>query len=656
MEATILLKSVAILSLFYLVYIMAFRRETHFVVRRHFFLIGMICAICLPFVEFRKTVTIELPAMEQLLMVPQQASFTPTTFQTLDPVTTIDWNLLLWVAYSIGIALLVGQLLLQLWQLFSLIYPSPKARIGRFTFVEVSEPCAPFSFFRYIVYNPELHTKEELQMILEHEKIHASQWHTADLLLANLLRMAQWFNPISWFYKKSIEENLEFIADRETAQTVDSAKQYQLALVKASSPYKAPAITTQFYQSFIKKRIIMLNKQTSNRRNILKLGIIVPILCLFLYSFNVQEDIQYVQPEPADTALTQEIVEPVEEPEVAEEVETIESTRPSASGYTTDAEEETVRTTGSEPAAVWGYRTLSTTASDIKIKFHKDLTDSELLAIKKRFKDELGLDMSYTTVRNDAKEITSINISYNGKGRNGNYSISDDEGIEEFYFFQDDDGESGFWSEAVDMRRKERMVYREAERAKRMEEMKLRTAKRKEEHELRRAEFAIARANQLAERDKLLAERALTISGLNGRVAVIDGDGEEVELMELDELEELQDEEGRIFISRGGNANSLFGYTATIEDDDDNIFVIRDRAQKDNVVVITKNTSDSDLLKIKADLLEEGVDFKYNKLKRNSNGEITRIKVTLDDNKGSSSTVNAQGNDGKPISKIVAMY
>jgi len=71
-------------------------------------------------------------------------------------------------------------------------------------------------------------------MILRHEQVHVSQWHSIDIIVGNVARILQWVNPFSWYYKKGLEENLEFIADNETASRVPSKKQYQLTLVRAS--------------------------------------------------------------------------------------------------------------------------------------------------------------------------------------------------------------------------------------------------------------------------------------------------------------------------------------------------------------------------------------------------------------------------------------
>ncbi|MGK0387212.1 MAG: hypothetical protein ACI849_001835, partial [Patiriisocius sp.] len=298
MEAFVYIsKSIAILSIFYLVYFLFFRKDTLFKAKRHFFLAGIIAAIVLPFVEFTKTIYIEQPILSETAF--SMANFVPAkqSIQGIPVAIPFDWWMLVYGIYMAGIIVLLLRFSIQLISLWKILKSNPAHKHGIYLFVETSKNISPFSFFNYIVFNPKQHSQEELEMILHHEKIHASQWHSIDLIAANLIRAIQWINPFSWFYKKSLEENLEFIADQETAAQVPSKKQYQLTLVKTSSPLIATALTSQFYQSFIKKRIIMLNKSTSQKRNLWKLSLVLPLLCFFLWSFNVKEEITYLSSE-----------------------------------------------------------------------------------------------------------------------------------------------------------------------------------------------------------------------------------------------------------------------------------------------------------------------------------------------------------------------
>ncbi len=288
-----LVKSTAILSLFYVLYQAILQKDTFYAANRHYLLAGIIAALILPFIEFTKTIYIDIPVISDTVM--DTDNFVPILLETAleEKAFVINWAKVALVIYGVGVSFMIGRLLVQLYSLYSLLTKYPSNTVGKFTYVQIADTMTPFSFFRYICYNPALHTQEELQMIIAHEKVHASQLHTIDVLLTQVVLAFQWVNPLAWFYKKSLEQNLEFLADSGALQAVHSSKAYQYTLVKVSTTALRPALTNQFYHSLIKKRIVMLNKETSRRRNLFKLGAILPLLALFMYSFNVKEVIKY---------------------------------------------------------------------------------------------------------------------------------------------------------------------------------------------------------------------------------------------------------------------------------------------------------------------------------------------------------------------------
>jgi hypothetical protein len=98
-----------------------------------------------------------------------------------------------------------------------------------------------------------------------------------------------------WLYKKAILQNLEFIADSEATKAISDKKAYQLTLLKITTQENFVAITNHFYQpslsagkSLIKKRIVMLNKNQSNKRNSWKYLLILPLLGAFVFLFQVK--------------------------------------------------------------------------------------------------------------------------------------------------------------------------------------------------------------------------------------------------------------------------------------------------------------------------------------------------------------------------------
>jgi hypothetical protein len=99
------------------------------------------------------------------------------------------------------------------------------------------------------------------------------------------------------------------------------------------------------------------------------------------------------------------------------------------------------------------------------------------------------------------------------------------------------------------------------------------------------------------------------------------------------------------------------------EGDDEKIIMVRPKMSMkvarlgihdgDHAIMIDKDTSDETLAKLKKKLAAQGVDFKYNKLKRNSIGEITSIRINVDNNKGSKQTIFAKTDDGEPIDELL---
>ncbi|RMB60575.1 hypothetical protein EAX61_07065 [Dokdonia sinensis] len=290
---TYIIKSIAILGIFYVIYMIVLRRDTFFTANRHYLIGGILAAILLPFLEFETITYVPAPVVEELPFI---NNFDSAQWETMTPAEaqfTIDWFQVLFVIYCIGVSVMITRFFIQLFSLQRLIKSGTVVARNRFTYIAVDQDITPFSFFKYIVYNPQLHSQEDQEMILAHEQVHASQLHSIDVLLTQVALALQWCNPIAWLYKNSIEQNLEYIADSTAAQQAQSHKKYQRTLVKVSSTSYRPALTTNFYHSFIKKRIVMLNKPASQRRNLLKLGLILPALALFMYSFHTKEVVQF---------------------------------------------------------------------------------------------------------------------------------------------------------------------------------------------------------------------------------------------------------------------------------------------------------------------------------------------------------------------------
>ena len=94
---------------------------------------------------------------------------------------------------------------------------------------------------------------------MEHELAHVRQKHSFDVLLLEILCIAFWWNPVVWFYKKSLREVHEFLADEAVLKT-NNRKQYGQLLIKQSHFRMSIALGNHFTQSQLKNRIMMMTR------------------------------------------------------------------------------------------------------------------------------------------------------------------------------------------------------------------------------------------------------------------------------------------------------------------------------------------------------------------------------------------------------------
>ena len=213
--------------------------------------------------------------------VSKEASPKASFFKEISILEIIFW------VYWLGVIVFGVNFLFQLCILYYRSYSKPFIQDGRFRIVEVSGEQAPCSFANNIFINPEKYDWETYNQILLHEKIHIQQGHSYDIILAELALIFQWFNPFAWFYRKAMEDNLEFLTDNELLSHSDiEPSSYQMSLVKVSAPNFPASLTTNYNQSILKKRLLMMNSKKSNINSTWKYLCIVPLLLVCVSLFN----------------------------------------------------------------------------------------------------------------------------------------------------------------------------------------------------------------------------------------------------------------------------------------------------------------------------------------------------------------------------------
>jgi hypothetical protein len=242
-------------------------------------------SILLPFIVFTKTIWLQ----------PLATNPNDITNFAIEPLTkaiSMDWLSLIFYGYIAGTFLFAIRFVLQLLSLHRLVSRSIKFVDGKFIRVETDQKSSPFSFFRYIVYNPNLHPPSELNTILAHEKVHAERRHSMDIIVMHIFTIFQWCNPFIWWYRACLDDNLEYLADTETIAVNTSKTEYQYLLLRTGMGEKHYSLVTPFFNTSIKKRINMLNQNRSKRKNAIKYTLMLPLLMAFILMFNIKTQAQ----------------------------------------------------------------------------------------------------------------------------------------------------------------------------------------------------------------------------------------------------------------------------------------------------------------------------------------------------------------------------
>ncbi len=136
------------------------------------------------------------------------------------------------------------------------------------------------SFFGYIFIDPAALGEKSFQHILAHENIHKREWHSIDRILVELFVLINWFNPLAWMFRKSVIENLEYLADSAVLRRGTDPMKYQLSIL---NQYIGSASITNQFSSQIKNRINMLNRDYKLGSS-WKLALILPLVFIaFLF-------------------------------------------------------------------------------------------------------------------------------------------------------------------------------------------------------------------------------------------------------------------------------------------------------------------------------------------------------------------------------------
>lgn len=280
-----LLKVSVCLACFYFLYALFFKRTTFFNLNRFYLLFGLILSFVIPVLKFSWF----SPGTQFIMNQITGNEFKIPDFEFPDFNNTLykpESNYILPVLiflYFTGLVFMCFKLLFSIYRILEIKNNSIFILNWEKRIVETNLPYA-FSFFNTIFLPVQSVEHYDREFMVHHEMSHIRQMHWFDLLLSEIASAFLWFNPFVVLYKNSIRLQHEYLADMAAINNGTGTEGYLKCLLKGIQFQNLGGLTNQFYCKTIKKRITMIMKNNTSKRNVISYLLILPLLCVLIFA------------------------------------------------------------------------------------------------------------------------------------------------------------------------------------------------------------------------------------------------------------------------------------------------------------------------------------------------------------------------------------
>jgi len=298
-----LLEANLYLAVFYAVYFLFLRNDTHYALSRIYLLATSVISFVIPLFQLGFLKPVE-PQLISLTLIPPPPLAMSSNIAPIETINFI-WQDGLVAAYLFGAVVLLIIFSIKIYQLFKLTRTANANTDASYKLIYVDDSNTAFSFFNFLF----IGTKATgADTIIQHELVHIRQKHSADIIFIELLKIVNWFNPFIYLLQASVKTLHEYIADEQTATNGNDVIAYSTFLVNNAYGLGGSSITHSFFNyNLLKKRIIMLNQQRSGNLARLKYLLAVPIiaglLCASTLAFSKSYGVVDLLPNKIDSAL-----------------------------------------------------------------------------------------------------------------------------------------------------------------------------------------------------------------------------------------------------------------------------------------------------------------------------------------------------------------
>ncbi|MDD8027435.1 MAG: M56 family metallopeptidase [Acidobacteriota bacterium] len=240
------------LSLFYAVYALFLRNDTHFHLNRAFLVAALALSFLIPAFPVASPFRVAPAVLDG---ISEAAGPLPARGLGLLDIAAI--------VYGLGALVFLLRFGVHLIRLAAVIRKNGIRRRDGARIVSVGADISPFSFLGFVFLNEHGLEAGDVRRILAHESVHIRQFHSLDLLLMELAVVVLWFNPLVWPYKKSLQETHEYLADAGVIAQGFGGSGYRRLVFEQHVGARLFGVGNSFKQSQIKRRMSMMSRNPS---------------------------------------------------------------------------------------------------------------------------------------------------------------------------------------------------------------------------------------------------------------------------------------------------------------------------------------------------------------------------------------------------------
>ena len=263
------------------------RKERQYAKIRFYLIASTLLALTVPLLKLPK---LFFNRQEPVDAVPIEAiTMDAITIASAAEMSSWTYYLLLYIYVAVT-AFFLLKFLSGVIYLIWLEHKSSHEKVNGLCIRKVGDIKGSFTFFNWIFLSTEIDpNQQDYNVILKHEKAHASLGHTYDLIFFELFKVCFWWLPTSWIIIKEIKKIHEYQADATALKSCD-VDQYSSILISSTLKTNGLSLASSFHDGLILKRLIAMKQQAKNVSP-WKLAALSALCALLFTVFACSEDV-----------------------------------------------------------------------------------------------------------------------------------------------------------------------------------------------------------------------------------------------------------------------------------------------------------------------------------------------------------------------------